>query len=150
MKKICFINSCIVSWLMIMALSPVIARADASSSPDVLILSVIDDICGDLWCEGDFDFQFQKVILNSEKNELQLFFKMSQIYPMALSQDEEVNFSAQVKQRSYDVSCIIPGYSFVDKILTPEKFLQHDFYLVLSSCIGALESKIILHDKLLR
>ena len=142
-----FYDKYLVSCLMIFSVLPTLARAESTGSPSEQILAAIDNICGDIWCEGDFDFQFQRVILNSATDELQLFFKMSQDNPTAVIQNSDGNFQAQVNHRSYDVSCIIPGYSFVEKIMTPEKVLQHEFYLVLTSCIGALENKIYLNDK---
>jgi len=36
-------------------------RASLTSAQQTIVLKAIDDICGDTWCEGDFNFEFKRL-----------------------------------------------------------------------------------------
>jgi hypothetical protein len=118
-------------------------RASAAASDADRIKKAIDDICGDSWCEGAFEFRFQQVVLKPEKNETQIFFRMSQQYPVRLDWKESQGFKAQINQRFYDVSCLLPGYSTYDSIMQSEYVLRWDVYTTLTQCINALEDRLM-------
>jgi hypothetical protein len=40
---------------------------DLTTAKQKIALKVIDDICGDTWCEGDFDFGFKKIVCHFGK-----------------------------------------------------------------------------------
>lgn len=117
--------------------------ASAAVSDADRIMKAIDDICGDSWCEGAFDFRFQQVVLKPEKNETQIFFRMSQQYPVRLDWKESQGFKAQINQRFYDVSCLLPGYASYDSIMQSEYALRWEVYTTLTQCIGALEDRLM-------
>jgi hypothetical protein len=117
--------------------------ASGSVSDGERIMKAIDDICGDSWCEGAFDFRFQQVVLKPEKNETQIFFRMSQQYPVRLDWKDGQGFKAQINQRFYDVSCLMPGYSTYDSIMQSEYVLRWDAYTTLTQCINALEDRLM-------
>ncbi len=107
------------------------------------IMKAIDDICGDSWCEGAFDFRFQQVVLKPEKNETQIMFRMSQQYPVRLDWKDGQGFKAQVNQRFYDVSCLLPGYSTYESIMQSDYALRWEVYTTLTQCINALEDRLM-------
>lgn len=115
----------------------------ASTEDADRIMKAIDDICGDSWCEGAFDYHFQKVLLKPEKNETQILFRMSQEYPVRLDWNENQVFKAQINRRFYDVSCILPGYSSYDRIMQSEYALRWEVYTALTQCINALEDRLM-------
>jgi hypothetical protein len=117
--------------------------ASGAASDAERIKKAIDDICGDSWCEGAFDFRFQEVVLKPEKNETQIFFRMSQQYPVRLDWKDGQGFKAQVNQRFYDVSCLLPGYANYDSIMQSEHALRWEVYTTLTQCINALEDRLI-------
>lgn len=117
--------------------------ASGTASDGERIRKAIDDICGDSWCEGAFDFRFQQVVLKPEKNETQIFFRMSQQYPVRLDWRDGQGFKAQINQRFYDVSCLLPGYSTYDSIMQSEYILRWDVYTTLTQCINALEDRLM-------
>jgi hypothetical protein len=117
--------------------------AAAAPSDAERIRKAIDDICGDSWCEGAFDFRFQDVVLKPNKNETQIFFRMSQQYPVRLDWREDQGFKAQINQRFYDVSCLLPGYSTYESLMQSEYVLRWEVYTALTQCINALEDRLM-------
>jgi hypothetical protein len=126
--------------LFIPSLTPAAAAADRDADR---ILKAIDSICGDSWCEGAFDFRFHQVVLKPKKNEVQIFFRMSQQYPVRLEFTQGQSFQAQINQRFHDVSCILPGYSTYESIMQSEYSLRREVYTALTQCIEALESRLM-------
>ncbi|MDQ3235867.1 MAG: hypothetical protein M3Q07_29000, partial [Pseudobdellovibrionaceae bacterium] len=56
-------------------------------------------------------------------------------------------FLAQINQRFYDVSCILPGYSTYDSIMQSEYRLHKEVYTALTQCIDSLEGRLMLVAK---
>jgi hypothetical protein len=123
-----------------------LCRAHSSTAADAdaaRILKAIDSICGDSWCEGAFDFRFHQVVLKPQKNEVQIFFRMSQQYPVRLEFTSGQSYQAQINQRFHDVSCLLPGYSTYESIMQSEYVLRWGVYTALTDCINALESRLM-------
>jgi hypothetical protein len=108
------------------------------------IKKAIADVCLDSWCEGGFEYYFRPVVLRTDDNEMLVPFRMTQRYPVRLKGKEGDPFRAQINQRFYDVSCLIPGYSQYDNIMQSEDRLRWEVYLALSQCINALEKRLAL------
>jgi hypothetical protein len=100
------------------------------------ILKAIDNICGDTWCEGDYSFRFNKVILDATKNSTQVLFTMSINYPI------EIDSSAIITKQTFDVSCHVAGYSSFATIMENNDQLNWDFYTSLTDCIQKLEGRL--------
>jgi hypothetical protein len=100
------------------------------------ILKAIDNICGDTWCEGDYSYRFDKVILDTARNSTRVLFTMS--YPYETAIDE----SALILKQSFDVSCEVKGYSSFATIMENNDQLNWDFYLGLTDCIQKLEGRL--------
>ncbi|WP_141733478.1 hypothetical protein [Oligoflexus tunisiensis] len=106
------------------------------NTENAAILKAIDNICGDTWCEGDYSFRFDKVTLDTERNSTQVFFNMS--YPYST----ELDVQASILTQSFDVSCVVPGYSTYAGIMENEYQLNWDFYTSLTDCIQTLEERL--------
>jgi hypothetical protein len=104
---------------------------------DQTILKAIDNICGDTWCEGDYKFVFNKVILDTARNTTRVLFTMKiEDYTI------EVDANASILMQSFDVACNVPGYSTFAGIMTSNDSLNWDFYTGLTDCIQKLESRL--------
>lgn len=100
------------------------------------ILKAIDNICGDTWCEGDYSFRFENVILDAASNSTRVLFTMS------IHNAIELNPNASILTQKFDVSCNVPGYSTFASIMTADDRLNWDFYTNLSDCINNLEQRL--------
>lgn len=86
----------------------------------VKILAAIDSICGDTWCEGDYDYRFLSIQFDTQHNTTGVFFNV-------------IN-----EKKIYDKTCIVEGYSTADQILTQYGSLDNGFYDKLNICISAI------------
>ena len=103
------------------------------------VLELIDDICGDTWCEGDHDFHFdriqcQRACSSSQAGSCQLTFR---IFP----HDTDLETGP-----SYLRTCQTPGFtgfgSLVDTATDGYQSLAWEYYDALSACISDLESTL--------
>jgi len=98
-------------------------KAQESFSKDTVI-TAIDQICGDVWCEGDYDYKFNSISFDTKNNTTILFFQM-----------------IDSLKRTYNEKCNIIGYSKPEEILTSYGSLQSDFYDKLNTCISSKGGK---------
>ena len=93
-----------------------------------LALELIDNICGDTWCEGDFNFEFLEFELNAKKAEAKVSFKL---------------ISDRGKERKFfETGCAVKNINSMDDVIgshrgRPE--LNNNFYEELSLCISDKE-----------
>ena len=93
-----------------------------------LSLELIDNICGDTWCEGDFNFEFNNLEINKKDKSAVVNFEMIDEW-----YDTEKRFST---------FCIIPNISSFKDIIdfnSNKKYLTDYFYEALSECISDRE-----------
>ncbi|MDQ3235793.1 MAG: hypothetical protein M3Q07_28630 [Pseudobdellovibrionaceae bacterium] len=100
------------------------------------ILKAIDNICGDTWCEGDFSYRFNKVILNPTNKSTRVLFTMS------INDAIEIDANTSIVKQKFDVSCTVTGYSTFSEIMTSNDTLNWDFYTGLGDCIQKLEGRL--------
>ncbi len=107
--------------------------AFASEVTSEKILDAIDMICGDTWCSGDFDYNFQSISLNGGK--------------AVLTYDLVANTSSNLTQ-SFPYVCVIEGYQSFESMLEAgdASVLAQSFYDKLNHCTG--ENEHDLHMKL--
>jgi len=126
-------------------------EADAARSAEALssnaltkkqastVLELIDDICGDTWCEGDHNFHFDQIQCKQacagvRAGTCQLTFR---IFPY----DSDLETGP-----SYLRTCKTPGFtgfsSLVDRAANGYQSLQWDYYDALSACISEVEAKL--------
>ena len=97
-------------------------------SKNELALELIDNICGDTWCEGDFNFEFSQFELDTIKAEAKVSFKLISEW------GKEPKF--------YITYCIVKNIHFIGDVIgtyrgRPE--LNNNFYEELSLCISDKE-----------
>ncbi|HYX35283.1 MAG TPA: hypothetical protein VE954_19475 [Oligoflexus sp.] len=105
----------------------------SSNSDAPTILKAIDSICGDTWCEGDFGFHFQNVVLDASTNSTTVFFTIGINDPVDITQIQPIQFQA---------SCTVAGYSTFTTIMQSDDSLTQEFYARLTECIQDVEDKL--------
>jgi hypothetical protein len=97
-------------------------------------LRLIDDICGDTWCDGDYDFGFRRLTCSKAAHTCTLTL---QAFPV-----EGVISS----QKSYWRSCKTPGFtgfaSLVSTAPNGYQSLNDEYYDTLSECISRVEANL--------
>ena len=115
----------------------------ANLTPENQVLRAIDSVCGDAWCEGPYEYEFQQVSFDPERKSTNLQFRLIQDAESARFQiKESKDFSGQIKAMSYDLVCEIPGFADAESSLSSAYTLNHDFYRSLDACIQSLEKKV--------
>tara|TARA_B100000925_G_scaffold143626_1_gene107584 strand:+ start:12859 stop:13230 length:372 start_codon:yes stop_codon:yes gene_type:complete len=97
-------------------------------SKNDLALELIDNICGDTWCEGDFNFEFLELELNAKEAKAKVSFKLISEW------SEEPKF--------FETDCMVKNINSMDDVIgsyrgRPE--LNDYFYEELSLCISDKE-----------
>jgi hypothetical protein len=97
-------------------------------------LQLIDNICGDTWCEGDYDFAFRRLTCSQETGSCHLLF---QIFPRE---------GVPAERAMYWRSCRTAGFtgfdSLVDTAPGGATSLRDDYYGALTTCIGGIEERL--------
>ncbi len=120
--------------------SPVESQSEAlavnalSPAQSKTVLRLIDDICGDTWCDGDYDFGFRRLTCSKTGRTCTLTLQAFPIEGVAAS------------QKSYWRSCKTPGFtgftSLVNTAPNGYQSLTAGYYDVLSECISRVESNL--------
>jgi hypothetical protein len=96
------------------------------------VLKLIDDICGDTWCEGDYNFRFHRIFCSHSKGTCRLTFQM-----VAHQGGPPVSSARWA-------SCATDGFSGFDSLVETSaggyQSLQSAYYEALSACISRLEA----------
>lgn len=108
-----------------------------SPAQEKLTLKLIDDICGDTWCEGDNDFAFDRLECRAAP-------------PRSASGGgctlELRIIPRDAGSRSFRRACTTGGFfgfdSLVDTAESGYQSLDWDYYLALTDCISRLESEL--------
>jgi hypothetical protein len=110
------------------------------------VLQVVDQLCGDTWCEGDYGFAFDDLKCSAQTQTCELFFRMTAYVPKesspAVIEDEQ--YTAKIF-KAPKVSCVIHATQYSDLVEavhpTYVRLTDH-YYGALSSCILALEERL--------
>ena len=103
------------------------------------VLQLIDDICGDSWCEGDHNFHFDRIQCKpscgkARAGTCQVTFR---IFPY----DSDLQTGP-----TYVRTCETPGFtgfsSLVDTASNGYQSLHWDYYDALSACISEVENEL--------
>jgi hypothetical protein len=109
-----------------------------TQSEEQITLKLIDDICGDTWCEGDNDFAFRHLSCTAPRGthpgvcqlRLQIIPREGVLSPRA----------------SYNRTCTTPHFTGFDSLVAtaPNGYqsLQPAYYDELTSCISNLEATL--------
>ncbi len=98
-------------------------------------LTQIDNICGDTWCEGDYDYSFNELKCDSETNTCELTFE----FILYVHDEEGAHPSYDIigEQRA-EVTCTLAGVSSYEQMVdTSLRYggLIHEFYETVGECI---------------
>lgn len=97
-----------------------------SPQQNVQIVKAIDYICGDIWCEGYYDYKFVSISCDKNSSECDLKFHFKESYD-----DNRVQFSpVQV--------CHISGIAGLDQVMEDDQYLQFKFIDKLNNCFEEL------------
>ncbi len=121
---------------------PLTGQASPSTQENQ-VLRAIDDICGDTWCEGSFNYRFQRVEVDQAKKRAEVLFEMSTDVSYSFQIASEKPVRAQVLNQSFAVSCQIEGISEPSDMLSGTHSLRWDVYISLNDCISSLEGKFL-------
>lgn len=95
------------------------------------VLKLIDDTCGDTWCEGDYAFRFRHLFCDTQAGTCTLALQM------ALRGDAPSPFDWRWR------TCRTPGFTGFDSLVNGTsggyQWLATSYYESLDACIGALE-----------
>lgn len=118
------------------------ADSQKTPSPEERVRKAIDNICGDTWCEGDYQFEFKTVTFDKSGNQTLVDFTMTP-YSSEQAISNEDKFSSVLVSPSFQVRCIVKGYSDVSKIIDQDQSLNWDFYEAMTDCVSSLEQNLV-------
>jgi hypothetical protein len=100
-------------------------------------LKLIDDICGDTWCEGDHDFSFDRLVCQDDcrggAGSCELTFRV-------FSYDTDIESGP-----TFVRSCRTPGFTGFDSLVQTQagyQSLEPRYYDALSACISRVENEL--------
>jgi len=105
-----------------------------SPAQAAIALKLIDDICGDTWCSGDYNFGFRRLTCNQAAKSCTLTM---QVFPRE---------GVQSQKRSYWRSCKTFGFhgfsSLVSTMSNGYQSLDNDYYDALTECTSRIVSHL--------
>lgn len=115
-----------------------LASSGLTKQQAATVLKLVDDICGDSWCEGDRNFHFDQIRCTrpcaNTKGSCRLSFRM---FPY----DSDLRTGP-----TYARTCTTPGFngfaSLVDTAPNGYQSLNWEYYDALTSCISEVESRL--------
>lgn len=114
-----------------------LCRNALTPSEEKTALKLIDDICGDTWCEGDNNFAFERLTCRSAGTASASGGSCTLKLRIISREDDP---------RSYPRTCTTSGFrGFASLVVTAQsgyQSLEWDYYLKLSECINQLESEL--------
>jgi hypothetical protein len=118
-------------------LSANLVKNALSRKQQATALKLIDDICGDTWCEGDHNFSFDRLECRAgcagHAGSCELTFRI-------FSHDTDIETGP-----TYVRSCVTAGFTgFASLVDTTNGYqsLQPEYYSALSACIGDVEAQL--------
>ena len=95
------------------------------------VIRSIDNVCGDTWCEGDYNFKFNNFSCNFQKKSCELTFNFIK------SDDQDVETYSTLQ------TCHFDNITSIKHIRNNRFSLNENFYDKITECIGMLEEKVI-------
>lgn len=118
------------------------APSKAKVSGEEKVRKAIDDICGDTWCEGDFQFKFNTVSFDKKTLETTVNFTMTPYIDSENLAESETS-AATIVNTNYSVQCVIKGFADAALIVKSNGSLDETFYSSVSDCVNTLESALV-------
>ena len=101
------------------------------------VLELIDDICGDTWCAGDYNFGFRRISCEAGK--------LAQAGRCTLTLQIFPREGVTSARRMYWRSCKTGNFAAFDSLVRTTngyQSLQQDYYSALTECIQSLEARL--------
>ncbi|MBU6153594.1 MAG: hypothetical protein KGP28_04765 [Bdellovibrionales bacterium] len=123
-------------WVLILGVSmqlPVLAD-DLCRRDEKRVLFAIDQICGDTWCEGDYNFQFRRIRCNYTLGTCVLEYRTA---PWKSAGDEDYDWG---KNRI----CVIRNVNSLDQLIRADQVaasLREGPYEQITTCIDHLSPR---------
>jgi hypothetical protein len=118
-------------------LSSNLVKNALSRKQQATVLKLVDDICGDTWCEGDHNFSFDRLDCRmgcaAHAGSCELTFRI-------FSYDTDIETGP-----TYVRSCTTAGFTGLASLVETTngyQSLQPEYYAALSACIGEVESQL--------
>lgn len=97
-----------------------------SPQENAKILNAIDFICGDIWCEGYYEYKFLNISCDKGSNQCDLSFQFKE----SIDDHKIVYSPVQV--------CKLDGISSLDQVMANDQYLEFQFIDKLSNCFDDL------------
>jgi hypothetical protein len=117
-----------------------LSRAKLSKRQQATVLKLVDDICGDTWCEGDHNFSFDSLdceracrAQGAQEGSCELTFRV-------FSYDTDLETGP-----TYTRSCRTEGFSGFDSLVESQgdyQSLAPAYYEALTQCISQVEDEL--------
>ncbi len=97
-----------------------------SPEENARVLNAIDNICGDIWCEGYYEYKFLDLACDKNSHQCDLSFKFIE----SIDDRQKIYSPVQV--------CHLEGIEGLDQVMANEQDLQFGFIDKLSNCFDNL------------
>jgi hypothetical protein len=101
-----------------------------------IVVHAIDNICGDTWCEGEYNFKFNDFTCDKMTHACELNF-------LFIKSDEGRNDNRKVETFSPVQTCIFKNIMNFNDVMENQYSLNEKFYESLSDCISNKEGGIV-------
>lgn len=108
-----------------------------SPSEQKVALKLIDDICGDTWCEGDNDFAFEQLTCRGAARDAGTGGSCTLRFRIIPRTDDPPSYS-----RTCTTSGFQGFHSLVETAPSGYQSLNWDYYLALTACIQRVEADL--------
>lgn len=111
---------------IIILLVIILSRTTISNQNDTIALKLIDNICGDTWCEGEFNYRFNHIEFLAASNHTLLKFE--------IMINDEKRFKTQCKIQGFS------NFKEITDIVHNRPKITDEFYDELNKCITEKET----------
>jgi len=112
------------------------AKNDLTAAQAKLVANELNDICGDTWCEGDYSWDFSKIVCD--------FTKKTCTFTVLITDPgmDDGTKDDRTFWRSCKLSKISSFTAMIDTAKNGYQSLNDDFYSKVDACVGKLESNV--------
>lgn len=125
-----FINSTFIAAILLSSTAFATERL-FSARQEKKVLEAIDNVCGDTWCEGDYNFRFNTFICSKKTHSCELNFQ----FISSNEEGEEEKFSAEQ-------ICRFENIREFSQLMDGKWSLNDKFYEDVTECIWEKESSV--------
>lgn len=114
-----------------------LAKNALSNTEAATVLQLVDNICGDTWCSGDYNFSFDRIQCHAgcaaRPGSCKLTFRM---FSYDTNLETGPTFTRSCRTQEFT------GFESLVKTLRGRQSLQPDYYDALTECIARVESHL--------